>query len=111
MLLRLQDRTGEGVAGQFVLFDHVASGIAAGSVLGYSSRSDTAVQFAIVYPGFEQVHCDLDTELLMNFLGRMRNVAPDGTDIEWLQSLIGKTSPNSIASAGMVPTFKGTQPK
>ncbi len=39
----------------------------------------------------------------------MRNVAPDGTDIEWLQSLIGKTSPNTIAAAGMVPTFNGTQ--
>jgi hypothetical protein len=39
----------------------------------------------------------------------MRNVAPDGTDIEWLQSLIGKTAPNSIAAAGMVPTFNGTQ--
>jgi hypothetical protein len=47
LLLRLQDLTGEGVAGQFVLFDHVASGIAAGSVLGYSSRSDTAVQYAV----------------------------------------------------------------
>ena len=47
LLLRLQDLTGEGVAGQFVLFDHVASGIAAGSVLGYSSRSDTAVQYPV----------------------------------------------------------------
>jgi hypothetical protein len=47
--------------------------------------------------------------LLTNFLGRVRNVAPDGTDIEWLQSLIGKTAPNSIAAAGMVPTFDGTQ--
>lgn len=37
LLMRLQDMTGEGVAGQFVLFDHVASGIAAGSVVGYSS--------------------------------------------------------------------------
>lgn len=172
LLLRLQDLTGEGVAGQFVLFDHVASGIAAGSVLGYSSRSDTAVQYVVErtqnrfnpvvqlwavevfdkkpfragywkftweaghgewewideevhfdatrqlfveklttrpYPGFAQVHCDLDTTSLTNFLGRMRNVAPDGTDIGWLQSLIGKTPPNSIASAGMVPTFNGTQ--
>ena len=39
----------------------------------------------------------------------MRNVAPDGTEIEWLQGLIGKASPNSIGAAGMVPTFNGTQ--
>jgi hypothetical protein len=172
LLLRLEDLTGEGVAGQFVLFDHVASGIAAGSVLGYSSRSDTAVQYAVErtqnrfapvvqlwavevfdrkplgaghwkftweaghgewewideevhfdtgrqlfveklttrpYPGFAQVHCDLDKASLTNFLGRMRSVAPDGTEIEWLQGLIGKAPPNSIAAAGMVPTFNGTQ--
>jgi hypothetical protein len=47
LLLRLRDLTGEGVAGQFVLFDHVVSGIAAGSVLGYSARSDTAVQYPV----------------------------------------------------------------
>jgi len=172
LLLRLQDLTNEGVAGQFVLFDHVASGIAAGSVLGYSSRSDTARQYAVErtqnrfnpvvqfwavqvfdrkplragywkftreaghgdfewideevhfdaarqlfveklttrpYPGFAQVHCDLDTTSIANFLGRMRNFAPDGTDVEWLQGLIGKATPNSIAVAGMVPTFNGTQ--
>jgi hypothetical protein len=44
----------------------------------------------------------------LNFLKRMRNVAPEGTDIEWLQSLIGKAPLNSIVSAGMVPTFNGT---
>ncbi len=47
LLMRLRDLTGEGIAGQFVLFDHVVSGVAAGSVLGYSSRSDTAVQYAV----------------------------------------------------------------
>ena len=171
-LLHLRDLTGEGVAGQFVLFEHVASGIAAGSVLGYSARSDTAVQYPVEstqnkfnpvvknwavqvfetkpsrdgywkftweaghgdfewideevrfdparqlfvekmttrpYPGFAQVHCDLDTTSLTNFLGRMQKVAPDGIDIQWLQGLIGKTSPNSIAAAGMVPTFNGSQ--
>ena len=46
-LLRLRDLTGEGVAGQFVLFDHVASGIAAASVLGYSFRSDIVVQYPV----------------------------------------------------------------
>lgn len=172
LLLRLQDLTGEGVAGQFVFFDHVASGIAAGSVFGYSSRSDIAVQYAVErtqnrfnpvvqlwavqvfdkkperpgywkftweaghgewewldeevhfdaarqlfveklttrpYPGFAQVHCDLETKSLTNFLERMREVAPDGTEIEWLRSLIAHTAPNSIAAAGMVPIFKGTQ--
>jgi hypothetical protein len=172
LLLRLQDLTGEGVAAQFVLFDNVASGIAAGSVFGYSSRSDTAVQYAIErtenrfhpvvefwaeqvfdqkplragywrftwepghgeeewideelhfdaarqlfveklttrpYPGFAQFHCEVEATSLTNFLGHMRKVAPDGTDIEWLQSLIGKAAPNNITAAGMVPTFNGTQ--
>ncbi len=34
LFLHLRDLTGEGVAGQFAVFCHVASGIAAGSVLG-----------------------------------------------------------------------------
>jgi hypothetical protein len=172
LLLHLRDLTGEGVAGQFALFDHVASGIAAGSVLGYSSRSDTAVQYPVEstqnkfnpvvknwavqvfgtkpsragywkftweaghgdfewideevrfdparqlfvekmttrpYPGFAQVHCDLDTTSVTNFLGRMQKVAQDEKEIQWLQGLIGKTTPNSIGSAGMVPTFNGSQ--
>lgn len=172
LLLSLRDLTGEGVAGQFVLFDHVASGIAAGSVLGYSFRSDTAVQYPVEstqnkfnpvvknwaiqvfgtkpsragywkftweaghgdsewideevrfdparqlfvekmttrpYPRFAQVHCDLDTMSLTNFLGRMQKVAQDEREIQWLQGLIGKTTPNSIGSAGMIPTFNGSQ--
>ena len=171
-LLHLRDLTGEGVAGQFVLFDHVASGIAAGSVLGYSSRSDSAMQFPVEstqnkfhpvvetwavqvfntkpsrggywkftweaghgdfewideevrfdlarqlfvekrttrpYPGFAQLHCDLDTMSLTNFLGRMQKVAQDEKEIQWLQDLIGKTTPNNIGSTGMVPTFNGSQ--
>ncbi len=171
-LLRLRDITGEGIPGQFVLFDHVVSGIAAGSVLGYSSRSDAAVQYPVEsiqnrfnpvvetwavqvfdrkptrpgywkftweaghgesewideevrfdpagqlfiekkttrpYPGFAQFHCDLDTPSLTNFLGSMQKVAPDGSEIQWLQGLIDKTPPNSIGAAGMVPMFNGTQ--
>lgn len=61
------------------------------------------------YPGFAQIHCHLDTSSLANFLGRLQKVAPNGTDIQWLQDLIGKTSPNSIDTAGMVPTFNGIQ--
>jgi hypothetical protein len=172
LLLNLQDLTGEGVAAQFVLFDHVVSGIATGSVLGYSSRSDTAVQYPVEstqnkfnpvtknwavqvfdakpsragywkftweaghgdsewideevrfdparqlfvekittlpYPGSAQVHCDLDTTTLTNFLGRMQKMAQDEREIQWLQGLIGKTPPNIIGSAGMVPTFNGSQ--
>ncbi len=172
LLLHLQDLTGEGVAGQFVLFDYVASGIAAGSVLGYSSRSDTALQYPVEstqnkfnpvvknwaiqvfgtrpsragywkltweaghgdsewidedvrfdparqlfvekittrpYPGSAQVHCELDTTSLTNFLGRIQKVAQDEREIQWLQGLIVKTTPNSIGSAGMVPTFNGSQ--
>ena len=172
LLMRLQDMTGEGVAGQFVLYDHVASGIAAGSVVGYSFRSDRAVQYAVErtqnrfdpvvqlwavqvfdrkperagywkftwevghgewewideevhfdaarqlfvekvtarpYPGFAQVHCELDAASLKNFLERMRNVATDGIDSDSLQGLIAKTLPNRIAAAGMVPKFDGAQ--
>lgn len=172
LLLYLRDLTGEGVAGQFVLFAPVVSGISAGSVFGYSSRSDSAVQYAVErtqngfnpvvqlwalqvfdskplraghwkftwepghgewvwideqvhfdperqlfveklttrpYPGFGQVHCDLDAASLPKFLALMRNVAPDEIDTGWLQNLIGKTPPNSIAAAGMVPAFNGNE--
>ena len=172
LLMRLQDMTGEGVAGQFVLFDHIASGIAAGSVVGYSSKSDSAAQYAVErtqnrfspvvqlwavevfdrkperagywkftweaghgewewidkvvhfdaarqlfveklttrpYPGFAQVHCDLDPASLTSFLERMRSVTSGGIESDWLQGMIAKTPPNTIAAAGMVPTFDGTQ--
>lgn len=46
-LLNLQDFTGEGVAGQFALYDHVVSGISTGTVLGYSQKADRAVQYSI----------------------------------------------------------------
>lgn len=48
LLMRLRDLTGEGVAAQFALFDAVVSGVTTGSVLGYSTQSDTAVQYPIV---------------------------------------------------------------
>jgi hypothetical protein len=47
LVLRLQDLTGEGVAGQFVLFEHVVSGIVAGSAFGYNVKSDVAVQYPV----------------------------------------------------------------
>ena len=60
-------------------------------------------------PGFAQVHCDLDAASLTSFLERMRSVTSDGIESDWLQGLIAKTPPNTIAAAGMVPTFDGTQ--
>ena len=170
LLLHLQDLTGEGVAGQFVLFDHVVSGVAAGSVFGYSAKSDTAVQYPVEttqnkfkpvvsswsiqvfgtkpvlagywkftwepghgswewideevhfdpakqrfvekittrpYSGFAQVHCDLDTAMLTDFLGRMQRVASDEAGFKWLQGRIGGTSSHDIEAAGMVPAFRG----
>jgi hypothetical protein len=170
LLLHLQDLTGEGVAGQFALFDYVASGIAEGSVFGYSPKTDTAVQYSVEttlnkfkpvidlwtvevfnakpiragywkftweaghgdeawideevhfdpatqrffekqttrpYPGFAQVHCDVDTTSLTDFLQRMQRVASDDTGFQWLKGLIGGASPNKIELAGMVPIFHG----
>jgi hypothetical protein len=172
LLLNLRDLTGEGVAGQFVLFHHQASGIAAGTVLGYSSRSDTAVQYPVetttnkfnpvvklwavqvfdakpiragsweftwepghgseewidekvhfdparqrfiekmttrAYPGIALVRCNFDIGSLPDFLGGMQRVALNGPDSQWLQGLITHASSNNIDSAGMVPTFNGTQ--
>lgn len=47
VVLHLQDLTGEGVSGQFVLFDSEASGVYASSVWGYSPKSDTVVQYPV----------------------------------------------------------------
>jgi hypothetical protein len=47
LLLNLKELTGEGLAAQFVLFEHVTSGIAMGSVLGYNARSDRATQYKV----------------------------------------------------------------
>lgn len=47
LLLHLQDLTGEGVAGQFPLFDYAASGISDSSLWGYSPKSDTVVHYPV----------------------------------------------------------------
>jgi hypothetical protein len=47
LILHLRDFTGEGVAGQFALFDYVATSVSFGSVFGYSPKSDRAVQYPI----------------------------------------------------------------
>ena len=47
VVLRLRDLTGEGVAGQFVLFDYLASAVEATSVWGYSPKSDRAVNYPV----------------------------------------------------------------
>jgi hypothetical protein len=46
-ILDLRDLTGEGLAGQFVLFEYEACGIALTSALGYSRTSDLAVQYHV----------------------------------------------------------------
>ena len=46
-ILNMQDLTGEGIAGQFVLFDYTACGIVSTSVFGYSPESERATQYSI----------------------------------------------------------------
>jgi len=50
MILNLRDLTGEGVAGQFVLFEYEACAISLTTVLGYSPKSDRAVQYGVERP-------------------------------------------------------------
>jgi hypothetical protein len=47
VIMMLRDLTGEGVAGQFVLFDYINCGGASSSVFGYSPRSERAVQYSV----------------------------------------------------------------
>jgi hypothetical protein len=47
IILNLRDLTGEGVAGQFVLFEYEVCTISLTSVLGYSPGSDRAVQYRV----------------------------------------------------------------
>jgi hypothetical protein len=47
-LLNLRDFTGDGIAAEFPLFIYDACGIASGSVFGYSTRSDEAVQYPVL---------------------------------------------------------------
>ena len=50
------------------------------------------------YPGFGQVHCEVDKTSLTNFFGRILSVTPDATEIEWVRGLIAKAPPNSIST-------------
>lgn len=49
-ILHLQDFTGEGVAGQFVLFEYEVCSINLTTVLGYSRKSDRALQYRVETP-------------------------------------------------------------
>jgi len=46
-ILNLRDLTGEGVVGQFVLFEYEACAISLTTVLGYGPKSDRAVQYGV----------------------------------------------------------------
>jgi hypothetical protein len=46
-ILNVRDLTGEGVLGQFVLFEYYVCGTALTAVFGYSKRTDTAVRFQL----------------------------------------------------------------
>lgn len=50
IILNLRDLTGEKVAGQFVLFEYEACAISLTTVLGYSPKSDRAVQYGVARP-------------------------------------------------------------
>jgi hypothetical protein len=47
IILNLRDLTGEGIAGQFVLFEYEACAISLTTVVGYSRRSDLVVQYGV----------------------------------------------------------------
>jgi len=47
IILNLRDLTGEGVIGQFVLFDYVVCGIPSQGIFGYSRSVDAAVQYRV----------------------------------------------------------------
>jgi len=47
LLLKLRDFTGEGVKGQFVLFDYAACGVDQTSVFGYSPKLDKVLQYSV----------------------------------------------------------------
>jgi hypothetical protein len=46
-LLNLRDLTGEGIVGQFVLFEYYTCGSSLGTVVGYSPKADAVVQFRV----------------------------------------------------------------
>jgi hypothetical protein len=79
-ILNLSDLTGEGYAGQFVLFEHEVCGTALTSVLGYSQVSDVAVQYLVeVLRGNDTP--SLDTWVATIF-GR-KPVSPGHWDFTW----------------------------
>ena len=50
IILNLRDLTGEGVLGQFVLFEYEACAISLTTVLGYSPKLDRAIQYGVERP-------------------------------------------------------------
>jgi hypothetical protein len=174
LLLHLRDLTGEGIAGQFALFDYVASGISKGSVFGYSPTSDRAVQYPIElkegkfapliqssatqvfatkpivpgywkftweaghgswawidetvrfdmkrqlfaekqtirpYPGFGEVHCDIEIKSLPDLLTAIGRVVPDfdQTKMSGVRGLIDTTRAGNLSATGVVVRFQGEQ--
>jgi hypothetical protein len=79
-IMMLRDLTGEGVAGQFVLFDYVNCGGAAGSVVGYGPRSERAVQYAVeIIKGEDKAK----TELWAEQIFEKRPIRPGQWDFTW----------------------------
>jgi hypothetical protein len=79
-IMILRDLTGEGVAGQFVLFDYVNCGGASGSVVGYSPRSDRAVQYSVeIITGAEKPKIQLWAEQIFE----TRRIRPGQWDFIW----------------------------
>jgi len=79
-ILNLRDLTGEGYAGQFVLFEYEFCGIPLTSVLGYSRVSDKAVQYQVeVLAGDDRPSFDT---WVATIFGR-RPVSPGHWDFTW----------------------------
>ena len=79
-ILNLSDLTGEGYAGQFVLFEYEFCGTALTSVLGYSRVSDRAVQYQVEVLG-EGDTLFFDTWVATIF-GR-KSASPGHWDFTW----------------------------
>ena len=79
-ILNLSDLTGEGYAGQFVLFEHEVCGTALTSVFGYSRVFDMAVQYRVeVLEGNETPSFDT---WVATIFGR-KPVSPGLWDFTW----------------------------
>ena len=79
-ILNLRDLTGEGYAGQFVLFEYEFCGTPLTSVLGYSRVSDRAVQYQVEILGSNDTPT-LDTWVATIF-GR-KPASPGHWDFTW----------------------------